>query len=97
MNFLIVAVTTTLANMKEKGEKVEMIPSLTQAGWPIGGNLVSLGANALEAALCVDTLASTAQQGVPVALVDVWDTDIHVSIFTLSFPSSLHIQSQRSD
>lgn len=44
---------------------------LTQAGRPIGGDLVSHGANALEAAFSVDTVASTAQQGVPFTLVNV--------------------------
>lgn len=58
-------------NDAKKREKVKMIPSLTQTGRPIGGDLVSLGAKALEAALCVDALASTAQQRVPLTLVDV--------------------------
>lgn len=57
-----------------------MIPSLTQTGRPIGGDLVSLGANALKAALWVDALASTAQQRVPFALVDVWHTSARFNI-----------------
>ena len=70
---LLLSVTTSSTNIidAKKVEEVETTPSLTQAGRPIGGDLVSHGANALEAAISVDTLTSMAQQGVPFTLVNV--------------------------
>lgn len=38
---------------KLRGSSSQMISSLTQTGRAIGGDLVSVGANAFEAALCV--------------------------------------------
>lgn len=49
-----------------------MISSLTKTGRPVGCYLVSLGANTLEAALCIYTVTSAAQQRVPLTLIDVW-------------------------
>lgn len=72
-NVLILPVTTKLTKIIEakKEAEVETTPLLTQAGRAIGGDLVARGANALEAALSVDALPSTAQQRVPFTLVNV--------------------------
>lgn len=55
----------------------QMVSTLTKTGRPIGCDLVSLGANALEAALCVHTVTSAAQQRVPLTLIDVWQPSEH--------------------
>lgn len=45
---------------------------LTQTCWAIRGDLVSFGADALEAALVVYTFTSTTQERVPLTFINVW-------------------------